>query len=1245
MRWLQNLIPCCACLSLLYGATINVTNTNDSGAGSFRTALGSAAAGDTIAFTVSGTITLASNLPLITQNNLTIQGYGSAPYNTINANTYRAFVIGTTAGTAVTGVSISNLSVSNAVARGGTGGSAFFGGGGGGGLGAGGACFVNGSVTLSSATISNCSAIGGTGGSANGSGDGAGGGAGASFSSASANGSNASGTTGGAGGGNNAGAGGAAGGGSPGGTGGSGRYSGGGGGAGAGTPGGTGGTGAGSAGGGIADGFGGGGGGGGDGGGTIPGGNGGSGAFGGGGGGAGEFGSGSTKTGGAGGTFGGAGGSTSGGGGSHGCGGGGGGAVGGDFFVYSGTLTLTSMNVQTGSIVQGSGGPGFVAGSSGQALAQGVFLYANTYLVMNGTMTADFPIDYSSSVGADGGVTISGGTVTITATNTYIGGTTISGGGTAIVSADANLGDSSGTVTFNTGTLEAPTGFSTSRNITLTANGTFQIDYGTMTLNGAITGAGTLTKTGSSGILILTGTNSYGGTTVSAGTLQGNSASISGPITNNATLIFNQTSDDTYSSTISGTGTFEKTGAAQLTLNGACSYTGTTTVSAGTLALGASGSLPSTTSVTVAASATLNLSAVANQTIGDISGAGNLILPSTNLNTGASNNSTTFSGTITGAGTLTKQGTGTFILTGTNSYGGTTVSAGTLQGNSASISGPIINNATLIFNQTFDDTYSSPITGSGNMTIEGGGILTISNSVTQNTVTIASDGILYSESSSNPVITANVLNYGILSPGGSSFATLNILGNYTQETGSSLVIQISPTTNDKLSVSGTVTVNAGATLQIQPDIGTYDPFYTYTLITTSSGGFTTGENPFSSVTFSLPSFTGRVTSLSSNLLVLYLTLIPLPDLPLDPDALIVARCLNNASHPEGSDLNNIIDYLRFMNLSQMQNTLHQMLPSVFNVLDFAGETSILQVRQTLSRQMNFLCKNVCRKARSTRVWTDFFSNYSSQNSTNNHLGYKAHPFGDVAGVDSQWNDNVFVGLCYGYTQDHVLSDQGISSSHVKNGYGGVYTGGWVYPYLYLQGSLIASMDDYHTSRYITFQGDQFTSFTRVAAGRTTGLSILSHLETGYIFDHAPFRARGFGKADYVLVHRGAFSEQGADSIDLQVDAHNSDLLRLEAGCEVLRCFKTPHVSFTPYLSYGGVFDNRFIGKTETATLNSLNCPMESNGLFPTQKLFFVEAGLINQFLQERGMLSGNFRGEWGSHYQSFSWSLQLKWNF
>ncbi|MBI4463628.1 MAG: hypothetical protein HY647_02890, partial [Acidobacteria bacterium] len=60
----------------VFGTTITVSNTNDSGAGSLRDAIAGAASGDIILFNVNGTITLTSGEIEISKN-LTITGPGA----------------------------------------------------------------------------------------------------------------------------------------------------------------------------------------------------------------------------------------------------------------------------------------------------------------------------------------------------------------------------------------------------------------------------------------------------------------------------------------------------------------------------------------------------------------------------------------------------------------------------------------------------------------------------------------------------------------------------------------------------------------------------------------------------------------------------------------------------------------------------------------------------------------------------------------------------------------------------------------------------------------------------------------------------------------------------------------------------------------------------------------------------------------------------------------------------------------
>jgi outer membrane autotransporter protein len=88
------------------------------------------------------------------------------------------------------------------------------------------------------------------------------------------------------------------------------------------------------------------------------------------------------------------------------------------------------------------------------------------------------------------------------------------------ISSDANLGDPSGGLTFNGGTLENTADITSARAIAMQSNGTLLTDSGTtLTLNGVISGAGALTKAGAGTLLLNAGNTYAGGTTVEGGTL------------------------------------------------------------------------------------------------------------------------------------------------------------------------------------------------------------------------------------------------------------------------------------------------------------------------------------------------------------------------------------------------------------------------------------------------------------------------------------------------------------------------------------------------------------------------------------------------------------------------------------------------------------------------------------------------------------------------------------------------------
>jgi fibronectin-binding autotransporter adhesin len=548
--------------------------------------------------------------------------------------------------------------------------------------------------------------------------------------------------------------------------------------------------------------------------------------------------------------------------------------VSGTYVQANGPVTAEATN--TFATLNINGANGFSLADGATLTVSGVLKTGNSAATISGGTAIKAPAGQELVVRSDGPsdalfvnssiadnsstpVTISGhGTVIFGGSNSYTGQTTLAGGILSLASSGA-LG-TTGQIVFAGGTLQFSQANTTDyssrisfgkRPISIDTNGQ-NVTFASIALaeNG-----NSLTKLGAGTLTVLAGTGT-GGTTINGGTLKigsstplgfgplainGGSLDLNGiakvsvsaltgtggTIVNTAPntqpvldVVLDPATPQTFSGAILGSIAVTKDGIGTLRLAGANTFTGNTTLNAGTIELANANALQNSM---------LNLQLIGNANnvltfspsigvfnLGNLEGLGayDVSLTDTsgapiNLQVGSNNISPEYRGVMSGPGSLTKVGTGTLTLSGANTYtGGTTINGGTLK--LASANAPVNSTVTVNVDGGLAFDSSTGTFALGGLAGSGGFVVP-----TFATLQIGSNN---SDTTYSGVMTGGNSNITVTKTG---TGTLTLSGASTTSTTTSINAGSVLLANASALQNSTVQLNVGNGLEFAPSIGAF----------------------------------------------------------------------------------------------------------------------------------------------------------------------------------------------------------------------------------------------------------------------------------------------------------------------------------------------------------------------------------------------------------------------------------------
>lgn len=595
---------------------------------------------------------------------------------------------------------------------------------------------------------------------------------------------------------------------------------------------------------------------------------------------------------------------------------------------------------------------------------------------------------------------------------------------------------------------------------------------------------------------------------------------------------------------VGGTGGLTKAGAGTLTLSGANTYTGVTTVNAGKVSIAADSGLGTAPGGVVATQITLGGGTLESSGTFTLNSNRGITLTADSTMDVDPAATLTYSGIITGAFALTKADTGILALGGANTYtGATNINAGTLR----------VSNASAL--------------GAG-----------------------AAANVAHN--------TASTLDIGS--------TTLNIGGTYTQAGAAILMVAVNGTTSGSIVSGGAATVPTTASLVLA--VSNYVPNNTtYTIINGTGGAgvaapaiTVTGDNR---ATFSATTVGEDLILTASRAANGFAS----DATTGDSNASAVGTVLDTITNPSG-DMSTVLNTMEGLSNSQVASALDTMVPEIdggvintsTTVLNNFVGVSIDRAENvmTLAKAADSAATGVSagEAGKISGIWGKGYGSYLTQGTRKGIQGYDAWNAGTALGADHLFSDVLTLGVSGGYAYGNVDSDVNSANTYINSAQTTVYGG-------YEDRNLPFFIDAAGSFAWNWYQGQRDINvgnvILRTANADYDGQQYGAYIGGGYKFDVTKnIEFTPLASLQYNHLQLESYTETEAGALSLSVASQDYDQLQSGLGARIAAPMKCKWGTLTPEAHgkwfYDFIGDSMVVASTFTGGGASFN----SNGAKP-----------------------------------------------